>query len=366
MPDCTALQAVETQHAEPGNGFFQYHARSAIRFVNDNLPPKSNLVRFHLRQSLLTLLILFCLALFFTLFLASIGQASGKTVFVLGIMLAAVGLVMFLDYRNFVWPSEQFLSFIIALSRQNTPSVNRRIPKLWRPWFAAMEKIFHDKERMARQIRTQNEILEKRFRERTAELDTINAALREEIEERGKAEKALQVANQKLQELSLTDGLTGIANYRKFDEYLQQIWKRMIRERSPVSIIICDVDYFKQFNDTYGHQAGDFCLQEIAHAIESTLQRPDDLAARYGGEEFIVLLPGTDDAGAVQVAEKIQNAISELDIPHAESPAAPCVTFSVGLATAVPELGSVPKTLLKAAERALYRAKNGGRNRIVT
>ncbi len=365
MPNSTALQTVEYQPAKPGDGLFQYPARGAIPLLNDNFPQKSNLVRFHLRQSFLMLMILFGLALFFALFLASIGQADGGAVLVLAIMLAAVGLVMFLNYRNFVWPSEQFLFFIIALSRRNAPAVNPRIPKLWRPWFAAMEKIFHDKEQMAQQIRTQNEILEQRVRERTAELDTINSALREEIEERSKTEKALQVANQKLQELSLTDGLTGIANYRKFDEYLQQVWKRMIREQSPVSIIICDVDYFKQFNDTYGHHAGDFCLQEIARAIESTLQRPDDLAARYGGEEFIVLLPGTDDAGAVQVAEKIQNAIAELDIPHAGSPAAPCITFSVGLATAVPELGSVPKTLLKAADRALYRAKNGGRNRIV-
>ncbi len=337
----------------------------AIPFVNDNFPQKSNLVRFHLRQSILMLLILFCLPLFFALFLASIGQAVGEAVLVLGIMLAAVGLVMFLNYRNFVWPSEQFLFFIIALSRRNAPAINPRIPKLWRPWFSAMEKIFHAKEQMAQQIRSQNEVLEQRVRERTAELDAINAALLEEIEERSKTEKALQVANQKLQELSLTDGLTGIANFRKFDEYLQQIWKRMIREQAPVSIIICDVDYFKQFNDTYGHQAGDYCLQEIARAIESALQRPDDLAARYGGEEFIVLLPGTDDAGAVQVAEKIQNAIAELDIPHAGSPTAPCVTFSVGLATAVPERGSVPKTLLKSADRALYRAKHGGRNRIV-
>lgn len=334
--------------------------------MNDNLPQKSDLVRFHLRQSLLMLLILFGLVLLFALFLASTAQADGGAVLVLGIVLAAVGLVMFLNYRNFVWPSEQFLFFIIALSRRNTPAVNPGIPKVWRPWFAAMEKIFHDKEHMAQKIRTQNEILEQRVQERTAELDSINAALREEIEERSKTEKALEVANQKLQELSLTDGLTGIANYRKFDQCLHQVWKRMIRKQSPVSLIICDVDYFKQFNDTYGHQAGDFCLQEIARAIESTLQRPDDLAARYGGEEFIVLLPDTDDTGAVQVAEKIQNAIAQLDIPHAGSPTAPCVTFSVGLATTVPEHGSVPKTLLKSADRALYRAKNGGRNQIVS
>jgi diguanylate cyclase (GGDEF)-like protein len=341
------------------------YCQGAIRFVNDNLPPKNDVIRFHQRQCFLMLLILLGLVLFLVLFLASTGQADGGIVLVLGIMLAAVGLVMFFNYRNFVRPSKQFLFFIIALSGRNTPAVNPGIPKVWRPWFAAMEKIFHDKEHMAQKIRTQNEILEQRVRERTAELDSINAALREEIEERSKTEKALEVANQKLQELSLTDGLTGIANYRKFDQYLHQVWQRMTRKQSPISIIICDVDYFKQFNDTYGHQAGDFCLQEIAHAIASTLQRPDDLAARYGGEEFIVLLPDTDDAGAVQVAEKIQDAIAELDIPHAGSPAAPCVTFSVGLATTVPEHGSAPKTLLKSADRALYRAKNGGRNQIV-
>ncbi|MEZ4483450.1 MAG: diguanylate cyclase [Syntrophotaleaceae bacterium] len=140
-------------------------------------------------------------------------------------------------------------------------------------------------------------------------------------------------------------------------------WKQMQREQAPLSIIMCDVDYFKQYNDTYGHQAGDRCLQEIAQAIQDTLQRPSDLVARYGGEEFIILLPGTDQAGTKRVATGIQQAIASLEIPHSGSLANSCVTFSIGMATAVPGHGGSPESLIEAVDQSLYRAKETNRNR---
>ncbi len=209
-------------------------------------------------------------------------------------------------------------------------------------------------------------MLDQRVKERTIELERINQAFREEIEERSKAEGALRVVNQKLQELSLVDGLTGIPNYRKFDEYLKFSWKQMLREQSPVSIIMCDIDYFQQYNATYGHQAGDRCLQEIAQAIQDSLQRHTDLVARYGGEEFIILLPGTDHTGAKRVATSIQQTLASLEIPHSGSLADSCVRFSIGMATAVPAHGGSPGSLLEAADQSLYRAKETGRNRVIT
>ena len=197
------------------------------------------------------------------------------------------------------------------------------------------------------------------------ELELLNQAFREEIEERSKAEGALRLVNQKLQELSLVDGLTGIPNYRKFNEYLNFCWKQMLREQSPVSIIMCDVDYFKQYNATYGHQAGDRCLLEIAQAIQASLQRPTDLVARYGGEEFIILLPGTDHPGAKRVATSIQQTIASLEIPHSGSLAGSCVRFSLGMATAVPAHGGSPESLLETADQSLYRSKEIGRSRVI-
>ncbi len=297
---------------------------------------------------------------------AFVAQLGGGALTALLVLLGMICTMAFLNHRHIVWPSEQMLHFIDALDRRKTPFIDSRIPTVWRPWFANIEQIFRDNQALADESRQQIEVLDQRVKERTIELERLNQAFREEIEERSKAEGALRLVNQKVQELSLVDGLTGIPNYRKFDEYLDFCWKQMLREQTPVSIIMCDVDYFKQYNDTYGHQAGDCCLQEIAQAIQASLQRPTDLVARYGGEEFIILLPDTDHAGAKRVATSIQQTIATLEIPHSGSLADSCVSFSLGMATSVPSHGGSPESLLEAADQSLYRAKETGRNRVIT
>jgi diguanylate cyclase (GGDEF)-like protein len=169
-----------------------------------------------------------------------------------------------------------------------------------------------------------------------------------------------------LQALSRRDGLTGLANRRHFDECLDREWKRALREKAPLSIIMCDIDFFKNYNDTYGHQKGDDCLRAVAGVFERDLHRPLDVAARYGGEEFILVLPGTPLPGALAVAESIRSGIEALAIPHASSSVGPVVTISLGVASVVPSPDVSASEIVSAADQALYRAKNGGRNRVST
>jgi diguanylate cyclase (GGDEF)-like protein len=180
--------------------------------------------------------------------------------------------------------------------------------------------------------------------------------------------RKLDEANRELMRLSSADGLTGIANRRRFDETLLKEWRRCAREARPLALLLIDVDFFKPFNDNYGHQAGDECLKAVARALSQTLHRPSDLAARYGGEEFAVILPGTDEAGALAVAEALRAAVQQMGITHRYSEVAPVVTISVGLACATPRPGDETGFigLLKDADAALYRAKSEGRNRVVS
>lgn len=169
-----------------------------------------------------------------------------------------------------------------------------------------------------------------------------------------------------LLKLTRQDGLTGIANRRHFDEFFDREWKRGRREQAPLSVIMCDIDFFKAYNDTYGHLKGDDCLRAVAGVLEQGLRRPADLAARYGGEEFVIVLPGTSLAGALSVAKSLRREVEALGILHAASAAGPVVTISLGIAAAIPSPETSPAELIAAADRALYRAKSGGRNRIAT
>jgi diguanylate cyclase (GGDEF)-like protein len=175
----------------------------------------------------------------------------------------------------------------------------------------------------------------------------------------------LQKANLELRNLVSLDGLTQLANRRKFDEYLGLEWRRMAREKGPLSLILCDVDYFKYYNDTYGHQGGDDCLRQIAAILRNSVTNPADLVARYGGEEFAIILPNTDTNRAVNVAEIVQEFLRELKIIHVASSVNRYVTMSFGIATITPGLDLTPENLVATADVALYEAKRQGRNRIV-
>jgi len=172
---------------------------------------------------------------------------------------------------------------------------------------------------------------------------------------------------EELAALALQDGLTGLANRRSFDQTLDREWRRTVREMSQLSLLLLDLDHFKQFNDEYGHQAGDDCLRSVAAAARSALTRPGDVACRYGGEELAVILSGTGADGAIEIAERVRHAIQALQIPHLGNSGAPVVTVSIGVATALARVGGtmrMPEGLLQAADHALYRAKSEGRNRI--
>lgn len=173
----------------------------------------------------------------------------------------------------------------------------------------------------------------------------------------------LQVANQQLKRLATVDGLTQVANRRRFDEYLEQEWQRLQRENAFLSLIMCDIDYFKQYNDYYGHPTGDTCLKQVAQAIEKTLRRPADLVARYGGEEFVIILPNTNQNGAIHVAQHIQWAILQLQISHAKSIVSQWLTLSLGIACTLPSPTTPASNLIHAADQALYQAKQQGRAR---
>jgi len=175
--------------------------------------------------------------------------------------------------------------------------------------------------------------------------------------------RKLDAANQEVARISSSDDLTGIANRRFFDEAISVEWRRARRHSNSIALLICDVDFFKLFNDTYGHQAGDNCLRKIATAIGLNTERPSDMVARYGGEEFAVLLPETTIGGALMVAEKIRRAIRELNIPHESSPTSR-ITISIGIASAAPGFDNPPDDLIHAASKALYRAKREGRDRL--
>ncbi len=171
--------------------------------------------------------------------------------------------------------------------------------------------------------------------------------------------------NHQLQVLSSFDSLTGIANRRSFDEHLANEWNRTARNSTWLSLILLDIDFFKYYNDTYGHQAGDHCLYQVASALNDSLQRSGDLVARYGGEEFAVILPDTDSRDALIVAENLRAKIENLNIPHASSAIANYVTVSIGVASTLPTQHSTPEEVIAEADQALYKAKQSGRNKVM-
>ncbi|MEM7726890.1 MAG: diguanylate cyclase [Cyanobacteria bacterium P01_A01_bin.45] len=229
-------------------------------------------------------------------------------------------------------------------------------------------------------------VLQQTVEEKTQQLQQLNRDLQVEIQQRQQVEIALresetryrnianqqgivsqklELLNKQLKQLANCDPLTELANRRHFNEYFYQIWQRLSVEKKCLSAIMCDCDYFKSYNDAYGHQKGDECLFQIAKFLKKTVTRPDDLVARYGGEEFIILLPDTTLENAVCIAQKIQLGVKFLNIPHSQSLVSNMMTVSLGVASTVPQLNIDVKTLIEKADKALYQAKAKGRNAIV-
>ena len=175
-------------------------------------------------------------------------------------------------------------------------------------------------------------------------------------------EQKLSNANQELALLASLDGLTKLANRRMFDECLIREWNLQFRNKRPLSLILCDIDYFKRYNDTYGQQAGDECLIKDAKKLKDSIKRPADLAARYGGEEFVLVLPDTNEDGAIRVAKRIKSEIRTLEILHAQSDVDSCLTLSMGVSSTIPNDKHSAEILVKIADEALYDVKRKGRN----
>lgn len=193
---------------------------------------------------------------------------------------------------------------------------------------------------------------------------THYCAVFSDITERIQLEYRLKAENRKLEQLAMVDSLTGVANRRSFDISFRREWARGLRYIKPISVLLIDVDYFKTYNDLYGHQQGDEALRSVASVLRAGLQRSVDILARYGGEEFVAVLPDTDLEGAVLIGQTLRDNIASAKIPHKGSRISPYITVSIGCASMVPTLDEPFESLIQAADKALYAAKERGRNRV--
>jgi diguanylate cyclase (GGDEF)-like protein/PAS domain S-box-containing protein len=187
-----------------------------------------------------------------------------------------------------------------------------------------------------------------------------------DISERKRTEQQVMVLQRELEDLSFKDGLTGVANRRRFDALFATEWSAARRTQRPLSLAMIDIDFFKQYNDRYGHVRGDNCLQQVAQALRAGASRPRDFLARYGGEEFALVVPETDAGGALHIANRCREAVIAAAIEHAGSEVAPIVTLSLGVGTISPSADDDPAKFIESVDRRLYRAKQAGRNMIIS
>ena len=199
------------------------------------------------------------------------------------------------------------------------------------------------------------------YKKQEAELKKHRDHLQSLVE---KKTKALSLANEELQKLANIDGLTLLANRRNFDKMLLKELQRAARYKYAISLLMCDIDYFKKFNDAYGHLAGDECLKKVACCLQNSFKRASDLPARYGGEEFAVILAHTNHREAISLSMKFFENIKKLSIPHCDSSVSDVITFSIGVATVIPDKTFKPNSFINVADQMLYKSKQNGRNRI--
>jgi len=251
---------------------------------------------------------------------------------------SAVGALT-IELSNTAWQQDQLRQATLMLRLAAAALL------LWTGWRYSrrLQAELAEQVRLRGAVTAANEALEEKVRLRTAEL---------------------QAANSQLETLSITDGLTGLANRRRFDKYWAEEWQRALRQATPLAVIMMDVDHFKTYNDHYGHQQGDECLRRVGEVLRATVRRAGELAARYGGEEFVVVMPGASLTQAQETAESILAAIRAEQMPHASSPVASVVTISLGVAAGTPSTAGNRERLLKEADVALYDAKHQGRNRV--
>lgn len=241
-------------------------------------------------------------------------------------------------------------------------SIADEAPLYYNSRFLSLHSIpFYDGERRA--IIIINDVTErKQAEEKLKNAKETAEAANVKLEE---VNRQLEAANQELHRLTLIDGLTGIANRRHFDDVLDKEWRRCRRAQAPISLIMADIDYFKRYNDRYGHLQGDDCLRKVAQNLQTFAQRPGDLVARYGGEELAIILPDTPSENAFTIAENSRNAVASLNITHEDSPVADTLTISLGVVSMLPQPGMSPPSLIEAADKSLYKAKEEGRNRTI-
>ena len=261
---------------------------------------------------------------------------------------------------------KKILENIIATEVANPPQAEAEDYQLLLDEQIAREQLLFQIEQLRQElqeVKSEKADLEIMLDNTTEHADLVESQLHSEICDRQKAQAALSMANRELEQLSVLDSLTQVANRRRFDNYLIQEWQKLREEKAPLSLILCDIDYFKLYNDTYGHPIGDYCLQQVALAIECAIESTLGLVARYGGEEFGVILPNADAASALKIAQKIAVNVNKLHVAHQESIVSKYVTISLGVHSLVPSSESNPELLIALADKALYQAKKEGRNR---
>jgi diguanylate cyclase (GGDEF)-like protein/PAS domain S-box-containing protein len=257
------------------------------------------------------------------------------------------------------WDSSQIVgtAALAGINAEDLPRVQQTVNALKLGEAEEARIIYRNRHRTKREIWIETALRVTRLPE-TGEIDGVVAISRDMTEHKD--------LENKLASLAISDGLTGLANRRHFDERLQEECAKARRDGTPLSLLLIDVDHFKKFNDQYGHQAGDGCLRSISRILAEQARRPADLAARYGGEEFVLLLPNTDAEGCQQVGQWVRQALQEFGMLHALNPPSKRVTVSLGGATSLPAGGAADcVSFVAAADRALYAAKDGGRDRLV-